>query len=80
MSVATVHLFASYAEMFGAAEIEVPVSSEATVRDLVDTIRALPGAELPATPRVAVNRVFAAPDSPVRPTDEIALIPPVAGG
>ena len=30
--------------------------------------------------RIAVNRDIAQPDTPVRPGDEVALLPPVTGG
>ena len=34
----------------------------------------------PAIVRVAVNQVYAKPDHPVAPGDEIAVFPPVTGG
>jgi molybdopterin converting factor subunit 1 len=81
VSTVTVQLFASYAESFGGATLEVPLESGSTVADLVDSLRHLPGAQiLPESPRVAVNRKFAAADQLVHARDEIALIPPVAGG
>ena len=81
MSAVTVYLFASYAESFGANNLKIELASESTVADLITELRARPGSYvLPLTPRVAINRKFAAPDQLVRPTDEIALIPPVAGG
>ena len=81
MSAVTVYLFASYAESFGANNLKIELAPESTVADLVAELRAHPGSHvLPSWPRVAVNRKFAAPDQLVRPTDEIALIPPVAGG
>ena len=81
MSTVTVQLFASYADLVGAPTLEVRVTPGTTVQDLLHSIRSLPGASLlPSTPRVAVNRSFAAFDQLVEPSDEIALIPPVAGG
>ena len=81
MSAVTVHLFASYAESFGASNLKIELTSQSSVADLVAELRALPGAYvLPAAPRVAVNRKFATPDQLIHPADEIALIPPVAGG
>jgi sulfur-carrier protein len=77
----TVQLFASYAESFGGATVELPLKSGSTVADVLDCLRLLPGASiLPDSPRVAVNRKFASADQPVDARDEIALIPPVAGG
>ena len=81
MSTVTVQLFASYAESFGAPTLQLPLQSGSTVADLIDHLRLLPGASiLPESPRVAVNRKFASADQPVGVGDEIALIPPVAGG
>jgi molybdopterin converting factor subunit 1 len=77
----TVLLFASYAEALGATSLDVELPRNATVRELVEIVRARPGAErLPATPLVAVNLQYAAADSVVCEGDEVALIPPVAGG
>ncbi|HJQ12720.1 MAG TPA: MoaD/ThiS family protein [Gemmatimonadaceae bacterium] len=81
MSAATVHLFASYAESFGANKVNIELPAQSRVSDVVDALRALPGSfVLPPDPKVAVNRKLAANDDPVRPSDEIAIIPPVAGG
>jgi molybdopterin converting factor subunit 1 len=77
----TVLLFASYAEALGAASLDIELPRDATVRDVVSAIRARPGAErVPASPLVAVNLQYAAGDRVVREGDEVALIPPVAGG
>jgi molybdopterin converting factor small subunit len=81
MSTVTVQLFASYAESFGGPTLEIPLDPGSTVGDLIHSIRSLPGAYLlPQSPRVAVNRKFASLDQVVGPRDEVALIPPVAGG
>jgi molybdopterin converting factor small subunit len=74
-------LFASYADAFGARAIDVPVGVPCSVGALVDSMRLLPGgSRLPATPLVAVNRSWAASDLTIREGDEVAVIPPVAGG
>ena len=81
MSTVTVQLFASYAETFGGSTLEIPLVAGSTVGDLVLSIRSLPGAyALPESLRVAVNRKFASLDQVVDSRDEVALIPPVAGG
>ena len=81
MSTVTVQLFASYADLLGAPTVELPLTPGATVQDLLRSIRSLPGASsLPLVPRVAINRSFAASDQLIEASDEIALIPPVAGG
>ena len=81
MSTVTVQLFASYAEAFGTQHLEVSLDQGSTVADLLRRIRSLPEADsvLPSA-RVAVNRRFAAADKLIGSGDEIALIPPVAGG
>ena len=81
MSTVTVQLFASYAESFGEPFLKISCEPGATVGDLIRGIRALPGAHvLPASPRVAVNRKFASIEQRIDAGDEVALIPPVAGG
>ena len=81
MSTVTVQLFASYAESFGGPTLDVPLKSGSTVADLLEELRSLPGASiLPNSPRVAINRKFANHDQLISARDEIALIPPVAGG
>ena len=81
MSTVTVQLFASYADLLGAPTVELPITPGTTVNDLLHRLRSLPGASsLPPAPRVAINRSFASGDELVSSSDEIALIPPVAGG
>ncbi len=81
MSAVTIHLFASYAESFGVKNLTIELTPESTVADLVAELRSFPGSfALPVAPRVAINKKFAAPDQLVKSTDEVALIPPVAGG
>lgn len=76
----TVLLFASYADAFGRPRVEVPLPAKSTVADLVTQLRGGHGAELPPRPLVAVNQEYAAYHQVIEPGDEIALIPPVAGG
>jgi molybdopterin converting factor small subunit len=74
-------LFASYAEAFGASVVTVSVDEPATTADVVGALRALPGGSvLPESPLLAIDRRFARGNVPVGPDQEIALIPPVAGG
>lgn len=77
--VANVLLFASWADALGpSVRLELPEG--ATVRHLLDamTARAV-GKSLPK-PLVAVNHKYARADLHLRHGDEIAIIPPVAGG
>jgi molybdopterin converting factor small subunit len=77
----SVLLFARYAELLGAPRIEVPAESAADVGAIVAYLRGLPGGEgLPERPFVAVNMERANLDYRPGPGDEIALLPPMAGG
>jgi molybdopterin synthase catalytic subunit len=79
----TVHvlLFASYAETLGVETTDVTLTAPATVRTVVEYLRLLPGGgRLPAKPLCARNLAHAAPDEPVTDGDEIAVLPPLAGG
>ena len=77
----TVLLFASYADALGASSIQLPLAPGATVRDVVAALGRLPGADrLPPAPIVAVNQSYASYDGAVTAGDEVAVIPPVAGG
>ncbi|HJU75484.1 MAG TPA: MoaD/ThiS family protein [Gemmatimonadaceae bacterium] len=75
------HLFASYADALGTRSLDVSLPDNAIVRDALEYVRALPGAQsLPPQPLVAVNAEYAPLDRPLKQGDEVALIPPVAGG
>jgi molybdopterin converting factor subunit 1 len=77
----TLLLFASYADALGVSSLDMELPRESTVAELLTAIRSRQGAELlPATPLVAVNQEYAGPETIVRDGDEVALIPPVAGG
>ena len=77
----TVLLFASYADAVGRSEIELDIASGATVRDVINQVRAMGSTDrLPAAPVVAVNEQYSSRDRELREGDEVALIPPVAGG
>ena len=77
----TLLLFASYADALGASSLPLELPRESTVGDVISAIRSRRGAErLPQTPLVAVNERYASLDSVVHEGDEVALIPPVAGG
>ena len=77
----TLLLFASYADALGASSLAMELPHEATVGELLTAIRGFPGADrLPPRPLVAVNQSYAELDRVVREGDEVALIPPVAGG
>lgn len=74
--------FAAYRELLGTGEHHLDLPEPSTVSDLLQELWALgePYASLPAAPVTAVNRQFASPDTPLKDGDEVALVPPVAGG
>ena len=74
--------FAAYRETVGTGELSLELPEPATVSDALATLwaRGEPYDALPAAPVVAVNRAFATLQSPLRDGDELALVPPVAGG
>jgi molybdopterin converting factor subunit 1 len=77
----TVLLFASYADALGADSLALDVRPGATVADVVARVQQLPGAaRLPRNPMVAVNERYAKRDRVIASGDEVAIIPPVAGG
>lgn len=76
-----IQLFARYAELFGAQRLELPAEGITCVRDVLERLRALPGgAAIGTATLVAVNLRQAKPDAPVSPLDEVAVLPPLAGG
>lgn len=80
----TVHcrLFARYAEITGISEVTLELPRSSTVADAVRFLRArAPGAAIiPERPLVALNQVHALPNEELHDGDELALLPPVAGG
>lgn len=81
MPTVRVLLFASYAEALGTSSIDVEIEPSARVRDVLNSVRSRAGAgRLPPAPLVAINESYAALDDLVNERDEVAIIPPVAGG
>ncbi len=74
-------LFARYAELLGTPRIELSFEDGATVGHLIADLRALPGGNsLPERPFVAVNLEQAGYERPLQGNDEVAVLPPMAGG
>jgi molybdopterin synthase sulfur carrier subunit len=74
-------LFARYAELLGADRVDLALSAPVTVGDVLDRVRTLPGGSaLPRTMLCAVNLRQATHSDLVSPGDEVALLPPLAGG
>ncbi|HEY9228751.1 MAG TPA: MoaD/ThiS family protein [Gemmatimonadaceae bacterium] len=77
----TVLLFASYADSLGAHSLSVDIAPGATAGDVLRHVQALPGGDgLPRQPLLAVNERYAKPNRLLESGDELAIIPPVAGG
>jgi molybdopterin synthase catalytic subunit len=74
--------FAQYRDLAGAEERSVELPAGACVGDLVRQLRAGDDGlrALPATPVTAVNMDYAVASTPLAEGDEVAFIPPVAGG
>ena len=74
-------LFASYADALGASELALEVPDGARVSDVLARVKSMAtGKRIPDKPMVAVNQRYARDDQRVVATDEVAIIPPVAGG
>lgn len=74
-------LFGVYREFAGQAELGLELPAGSTLAHLVSELRSRPGFDrLPDRPAVARNLTYASLDELVEAGDEVALIPPVAGG
>ena len=73
-------VFASYADALGRGELALSLPPGATVGDCIAEVRKATGAGVPPAPLVAVNRRYARADRVLVEGDEVAFIPPVAGG
>ena len=74
-------LFASYAERLGQDVLELHVPVATTVADVLERLRALPGGDqLPRRPLCALNLSHVGLDVRVSEGDELAILPPLAGG
>jgi molybdopterin converting factor subunit 1 len=74
--------FATYAELAGRERIDLSLAGPTSVTELLRQLRdEIPGtARIPERPLIAVNQVHARLDSMVQDGDEVALLPPMAGG
>ncbi len=78
----TVRLFAQYAELLEREQIALELDGRATVAQAIARLRGeIPGGRLlPERPLVAVNLRHVSADQPLGDGDEVALLPPLAGG
>ncbi|HUP89314.1 MAG TPA: MoaD/ThiS family protein [Longimicrobiales bacterium] len=72
-------LFASYRDLAGASELTLEVPSGARAADAVVLLRQT-ASKIPEKPVVAINREYSSLDDILNEGDELALLPPVAGG
>jgi len=76
-----VRLFARYAELLGRDDLTLPAEGLNTAGDVLARIRSLPGGwEIGEYTLMAINLRQASLDASVAPGDEVALLPPLAGG
>jgi molybdopterin synthase sulfur carrier subunit len=87
-AVVRVRLFAALRERAGWGERPVPLTPQGAPQTPADLWRRLALGEgplpeagrLPPTIRVAINHAFASADTPLKPGDEVAFLPPITGG
>jgi molybdopterin converting factor subunit 1 len=74
--------FASYRDLVGTGDLEMDLAEGSDVSALVAEVTSLGGGfhALPRHPVVAVNQEYAVGDRVLQDGDEVAFIPPVAGG
>jgi molybdopterin converting factor subunit 1 len=74
-------LFASYADAIGKSELALELPHGSRVSDVLARVKTMAsGKRIPEKPMVAVNQRYARDDQTVTAADEVAIIPPVAGG
>lgn len=75
-------LFAYYRDLAGTDELQLELPAGASAGDAVAALRSQGRgfARIPAAPVVAVNREYAPLETVLHAEDEVALLPPVAGG
>jgi molybdopterin converting factor small subunit len=74
--------FATFAELLGRETYDLELPWPATVADAVRVLRMRldQGGQLPANPMAAVNREHVTSERQLEHGDELALLPPLAGG
>ena len=78
----TVRLFAQYAELAGTESVSLELPPGATVADAVAAVRrqARNGEQIPTRPPAAVKLAHVLPNHALADGDQVALLPPLAGG
>ena len=74
-------LFARFAELLGADRLVIELPRPASLQAVLDRLLAMPGgAGLPPRPLLALNQSQASPETQLHDGDEVAVLPPLAGG
>jgi len=74
-------LFARFAELLGTERLVLDLPRPASLQSVLDRLLLLPGgAGLPPRPLLARNQAQATLDTPLEDGDEVAVLPPLAGG
>ena len=75
-------LFAQYRDLAGASELALELPAGARALDAIATLRAKGGGctSIPERPVVAINLEYSSLEDALSEGDELALLPPVAGG
>ena len=74
-------LFARFAELLGTDRLELDLPRPASLQSVLDRLRTMPGgAGLPPRPLLARNQTQATPETLLLDGDEVAVLPPLAGG
>lgn len=78
----TCRLFGRYAEVLGVEVVTLELSGGATATDAIAALRSrlARGDLLPERPLIAINQHHALPNAALADGDELALLPPLAGG
>jgi molybdopterin converting factor subunit 1 len=74
--------FAVLRDIAGSDERELALDEGTTARDVWESLRRSHAklADFTQPPMIAINESYAAPEAVLRDGDELAFIPPVAGG
>ncbi len=74
--------FARYRDLAGRDQLDLELPAGSTVGAAIDRLRAMgePFTALPERPATAQNRIVVRPEAVLAAGDELALLPPVAGG
>ena len=77
-----VKLFAAYQEVFGKDELELELTEQTSVINVLDSLiqEKPPLEKWRSLTRFGINLQFVEPDTLLRDGDEMVLIPPVSGG